>query len=266
MTCLFDSWRIPVPVPLKHHTETAYLILLALVMCVSGFVVSLLPPLPEGLKYCVVFFVLAALYPIVLLPTFKRNRVDYEFRLLHWFPAGMFFLWLLLQISDPYWKWFHILNLGFFFLWSLPMVAFGLACIIMFSIHVIRRRTVRVPIVALFLILFTAGSLVAESKNWNEQLQANLTAAPFDSFFSPITSRLRPLLGLIVSPQSESGTVTQTASSSVASLPSSASASVIADHRPEHLPKSGPESSFVLLVTLLGLYIGTLHARNRESA
>ncbi len=264
--------------PLKHHTETAYLIFLALVMCVSGFIVSLLPPLPEGLTYCLIFFALAALYPIVLLPTFKRNRVDYEFRLLHWFPAGMFFLWLLLQISDPYWTWFHILNLGFFFLWSLPMVAFGLVCIILFSIHVIRRRTVRVPIVVLFLVLFTAGSLVAESKGWNERLQANFSAAQFATLLSPVTSRMRPLLRLVTSSQVGSGTVSQTvtASASVASSdtiimknpPSSSVRApvIISDHMPKRLPKSGPEFSFVLFVTLLGLYIGTLHARNRERA
>ncbi len=98
--------------PLKHHTETAYLFLFGLVLCVSGFVVSILPDLPNGLKYWVLALTATILYPIVLMPTFRRNRADYEFRILHWFPAGIFVLWMLLQISHSTWTWIPVLQLG----------------------------------------------------------------------------------------------------------------------------------------------------------
>ncbi len=265
--------------PLKHHTETAYLIILGLLICVSAFLASLLPDLPEGLKYCLLFFTVFALYPIFLIPTFKRNRVDYEFRLLHWFPAGAFALWLLLQLIAPYWKWFNIVKLGFLFLWGLPIVALGLGCIVLFALHVIRRRTVRIAVLSAFFVLFTAGSLMAEAKGWNNRLQANIFETMSVSILRPSLKGMRSVLAMVRMPQQETYTdvVSKNNSSSVPfsstqstvkenRVRSSVHSSVIADHMPKGLPQSGPESVFALAATLLALYAGTLHARQRNEA
>lgn len=271
------EWKISLPVPLKHHTETAYLIILGLLICVSAFLASLLPDLPEGLKYCLLFFTVFALYPIFLIPTFKRNRVDYEFRLLHWFPAGAFALWLLLQLSAPYWKWFNVVKLGFLFLWGLPIVALGLGCIVLFALHVIRRRTVRIAVLSTLFVLFTAGSLMAEAKAWNNRLQANIFETMSASILRPSLKGMRSVLAMVRMPQQETElvsekTIVSVPSSSVLStgkkhqVRSSLHSSFIVDHMPKRLPQSGPELVFALAATLLALYAGTLHARQRNEA
>ncbi len=262
--------------PLKHHTETAYLIVLGLLICVSAFLTSLLPELPEGLRYCVLFFTVAALYPIFLIPTFRRNRADYEFRLLHWLPAGSFALWLLLQIIDPYWRWFHITNLGFLFLWSVPIVALGLGSAILFCIHVIRRKTVRIAVLSSFFVLFTVGALLAESKGWNPRLQHVIFRTGPAIVLRPAMERMGSLLRTVRMSEPASDLVSKNTVSSVRSsvrikakssaISSSDRSSVMMDRKPNRLPQSGPESLLVLAATLLALYAGTLHARQRYEA
>ncbi|MSR67850.1 hypothetical protein EXS65_03455 [Candidatus Peribacteria bacterium] len=263
--------------PLKHSTETAYLVFLALLICVAGFVASLLPALSEGgLPYWVLSFTVACLYPIFLMPTFRNNRADYEFRLLHWFPAGVFVLWMLLQVIDPYWEWFHILNLGFFTFWSLPLVAFGLSLGAAFSMHVLRRRTVRVAFLSLFLALFTVGAVMAETQDINPRLQAKIfTGNPITSL-RPVMTRVRSILANLRYPQSSGSTVLVSSlgkssarssrMSSRKSESSSVASSVIAEHTPNGLPRSGPEAPAVLFATLVALYMGTLHVRGKKRA
>lgn len=158
--------------PLKHSTETAYILLLALVICVAGFLTSLLPPYPTGMPYWAILLTIFVLYPLIFTPTFRNNRADYEFRMLHWFPAAILLLWLALQFLAPKFKIMHILHLGFLFLWSLPLVALGIVFIIIFAFHVIRRRTFRVTVLLLLLTLFIAGAVSAEGLGWNNRLQA----------------------------------------------------------------------------------------------
>lgn len=264
--------------PFKHITETAYLIFLGLLICIAGFLAAMLPALPEGLKYWIVCFSVSVLYPIFLMPTFRHNRADYEFRLLHWFPAMMFILWIVLQIIDSYWTWFHILNLGFFAFWSLPIVALGLGSSIMFSLHVIRRRTSRIVFLSIFLILFSVGAVKAEMNDWNGALQAKIFSEDSIALLRPITTRIRSYALLLRYPQGSGSVIVGTSSSSsvqssravpVVKKPvqvSSVSSSVIAQHTPEGLPKSGPEALAILFATLVALYMGTLHVRGRRRA
>lgn len=247
--------------PLKHHTETAYLLLLGLVICVSGIVASLLPDFPGGLKFWVIPFTIATLYPILLMPTFRRNRADYEFRLLHWLPSAIFLAWLLLALLDPYWTWFHILRLGFLFLWSLPVVAFGIAMAIFFSWHVLRRRVLRITLLSLLITLFTVTSVVAEFGGHNPTLQAKLFHLPVAPSFRPIIARIRELRRTNTL---NAGSVQSSVASSAASVRSSVASSVIAEHTPFRLPKSGPDTFGFLLATMAALYVGTLHLRNSE--
>lgn len=251
--------------PLKHHTETAYLLFLGLVICLSGIVVSLLPDFPSGLKYWVIPFTAATLYPIILMPTFRRNRADYEFRLLHWLPSVIFVSWLVLALLDPYWKWFHVMNMGSFFLWSLPFVAFGIAMSIFFSWHVLRRRVLRITVLSLILVFFTVCSVVAEFGGYNPRLQAGLFHLRLAPSFSPVILRLRALRRN----EERRPVVSESSSSSAKNVPSggvrsSTASSVIAEHTPFRLPKSGSESLGFLLATIAALYLGTLHLRSTE--
>ena len=265
--------------PLKHVTETAYLVFLGLVICAAGFLASMLPALPEGLKYWVLCFSVFSVYPIFLMPTFRHNRADYEFRLLHWFPSIIFVLWIVFQIIDPFWVWFHILRLGFFSIWSLPLVALGLGSGIAFSLHVLRRRTIRVTMLSIFLALFTVGAAMGETKGWNDRMQEDFFTKHTIAFLRPLAGKTRSFVASLRYPQSSGSTIalsTSSASSHRSSQPkialqkkkakSSVSSSVIAEHTPKRLPKSGPETALVLFATLVALYMGTLHVRGRKRA
>ena len=258
--------------PLKHSQETAYLAFLALMICLFGFAISLLPHVPQGLSYGMTLFAISVVYPIFLLRTFKANRADYEFRLLHWFPAGMCALWILLQYTAPLAHWIYVLQLGFFFLWSLPLVALGLSFIGLFAVHVIRRSKGRVLLMSIFCILFTVGALAAESKGWNRGLQAMLYPKDRKALLASLESRAKSFSRLIYQPQ-DSGAVIVMNTSSVSSSKSKVSHTVFSSSvskseviladvpRPKKLPKSGPESAGVLAAFLLAGYCSVIQRR-----
>ncbi len=175
--------------PLKHHTETAYLLVLAIAIAVAGIAASLLPKLPAGLPYWLGLLFLSAVYPLILTRTFKENRADYEFRMLHWFPAAIFVLWGILEMLSPRFKPLYILELGFLYLWSLPLVVLGIAFIILFALHVIRRSRLRVTVLSLILILFCAGAVAAEAMNWNAKLQAVIFPKNSTEFVATLRTR-----------------------------------------------------------------------------
>ncbi len=269
------------PVPLKHSTETAYLLFLGLAICIAGVAAALLPPIPAGTTYWAILLAISVLYPLVLSRTFKSNRADYEFRVLHWFPAGIFILWFVLQLLSPRIDMIRIFALGFFFLWSLPLVALGIAFIIIFAIHVLRRSRVRVTSLLVFLVLFTAGALYAEAAGVNPRLQAALFPKNAPTFASVRTTfaNLRASLGFWVdssgvlvatnTSSSSSMSVSSKVSSSIASISSSRPPvavlpPVIGDKNPGHLAQSGPESMAVLGATLFAAYFGLLHARAKQ--
>ena len=270
---------------MKHHTETAYMVVLGLLIGVAGFAASLLPPLPTGMAYWAVCMVLSVLYPLLLAGKFKSDRADYEFRLLHWFPACIFALWMVLQLLDGKFRIVHILNLGFLFLWSLPLVALGIAFLIIFALHVIRRSTVRIALLSIFLFLFTVGAVASEAGGWNRMLQRNIFAA--DLSVIATTTRAfnaaKTYVASLFSSQSGTGMVAMTGSSSSASssavtmsssssssssrtiaVVTSSRSSSVSSSKPTKLPASGPETVAVLAATLMALYAATVHRKTKE--
>lgn len=194
---LFCVRRITDPVPLKHHTETAYILVLAVVIVIAGFTASMLPSLPQGILLWAAAMAVTVLYPLILGPTFRDNRVDYELRLLHWFPAGIFFLWLLLEGFGPKLHFAHILKLGFFFLWSLPLVALGLIFLILFALQVLRRHVLRITLLSVLLGLFLLGAVYGEFFS-RETFRMKRKLEAFDTekvamLRTRITSALAPL-------------------------------------------------------------------------
>lgn len=279
------------PVPMKHRSETAYLLVLGLIICLSGFLTGLLPKMPYGLPYWIALMALSIVYPILLIPTFRENRADYEFRLLHWFPAGMFLLWGLLQFAAPRSHIGNILMLGFLFLWSLPMVALGISFIILFAVHVMRRSAVRVTVLSILLSLFSIGAVAAEAQGWDRKLQATIFPKDPARIVVSLKGAAMTVKSLVYQPTVTGGPVAVTSSSvssdtasehssSVALISSSGSSSdsrsslamqssaqsSLSSSRPSRLPQSGPEAAGVLMALMLALYSATVHRRSSERA
>lgn len=272
--------------PLKHHTETALMLILGIVMVATGFVCALLPAFPAGILYWCIAFALTVLYPLVLASFFRANRADYEFRLLHWVPAGMTVLWLFLELLSYRFEVAHTAQLGFFALWSLPLVALGIVLSIVFSAHVIRRRNVRISFLALLLVGFSGLAYAAQVNHWNAPLQAALF--PQGGINSVAATGYKSLAGLFNTMRFPDGgqSVSSSSSEAVSSAPSSmiavnatssrsssvamasdAATTVAAavNAKPRRLTKTGPEETLgLLMVTLLAGYCMVLHARARS--
>lgn len=254
------------------------MLFLGLAMCVTGFLLALLPKLPEALPYWIALSVLTLLYPGVLARTFKENRADYEFRMLHWFPFAMTLLWVALQFLGPRAKFLYILQLGFFFLWSLPLVALGIAFLILFSVHVIRRSRVRILFLSFFLAVFTVGAVASEAMGFDSVLQEKIYPEHPEFMDSAMQAMkdLRSAVAVVTgtaepSTSSSASSSVSTSSSSTSSsvrsmiaIASSKTASSLSSVKPAQLPKSGPETAGVLGTTLLALYMGTVHIRARR--
>lgn len=269
------------------------MLVLGLAICAAGFLASLLPALPEGLQYWVLLLTISVLYPLILVKTFRANRVDYEFRLLHWFPTGIFVLWISMQILASRFSFMHILNLGFNFLWSLPFVLLGIIFIIIFALHVIRRRTVRIVSLSIIMALFLAGAVSAEGFGWNDRLQdaifsdenpafavmqnvylsgkrylARISSVPVDADATWSSSEH------VVTTMTSSSAVSNNSSATFSSLSSFSVASskaslppVIGSIKPDNLASSGPPEMIALLAVTMGaLYFGLLHRRAEKRA
>lgn len=150
--------------PLKHPTETVLVFLLGLVTILTGFVLTTLPDLPPGILPWFIVFVLTLAYPAALYPLLKNNRADYEFRLLHFAPAFMALLWLVLSVASlrfPAAAWFqHVYLFG----WTLPLVTIAFLLLVLFCLNVIRRRVSRLVLLAILFVPYVALALTDEVK------------------------------------------------------------------------------------------------------
>lgn len=201
------------------------MLLLALVMCATGILVALLPHLPAGMPYWAGLFLATLLYPLALARTFKLNRADYEFRILHWFPFAMAVLWIVFELIGSKAYILHILQLGFFFLWSLPLVALGICFLILFSVHVIRRRRVRIAFLSVFLALFTVGAVASEAMGWDSKIRRAVYPKdlPSSAALKDAYASVRTYLGILTG--TSTGTGSSSSSSSVIAMASSVSSS-----------------------------------------
>lgn len=253
------------------------MLLLGLVTCATGFLLALLPNIPAAFPYWGGIALLTLIYPGVLARTFKENRADYEFRMLHWFPFAMTLLWMALQFLGPRAKFLNILQLGFFFLWSLPLVALGVVFLILFSIHVIRRSRVRILFLSIFLILFTAGAVMSEAMGWDPRIQSRIFPAhpemmamvkqavtDLRASIATLTGTSEPVVAVTGSGSPSSLTSSRSSSRSVIAVVSSRSNSSLSSVKPTRLPQSGPESAGMLVATLLAGYMATVHIRARK--
>src|SRR3989344_1550546 len=108
--------------PLKHLTETVLIVVLGIITIVTGILTDTLPLLPNGIIPWAILLGATLLYPLVLYPLLRSNRADYFFRALHFAPAFMVLLWLLIQVvalRDPS---FLIIHQGYTWGWTLAGV------------------------------------------------------------------------------------------------------------------------------------------------
>lgn len=266
------------------------MIFLAVVTCVTGFLVALLPHLPVGMPYFALLFIATLLYPLFLARTFKKNRADYEFRMLHWFPFFIVMLWAFFELVGSKARFLHILQLGFFFLWSLPLVALAICFLILFAVHVIRRSTFRVTVLSILLALFTVGAVTSEAMGWDSDIRKVIYPKDFKTpeVAQQLYAKARSYLGVLTGTSGGSAVNSSSSSSSLIAMNSSQGMSqssvmvssvssprshssltsskpaLMTSSKPTSLPASGPESAAVLGLTLLALYMGTLHFRARR--
>lgn len=280
--------------PLKHHTETALMLVLGILLALTGFALGLLPAFPAGIAYWCIVFAVTVVYPLLLTHTLRSNRADYEFRILHWLPAAMAALWLLLELLSYRFSVAHTVQLGFFSFWSLPLVALGIVLTIAFAAHVIRRRNVRIPFLAVLLTVFAAASVASHAMHWNPVLQAALF--PQTDISRIAANGYRSVTGLLAAVRMPGSTDATSSSASIAAGASSAMsaasesmssasakrstlsssaatssdatttiADVLNGTKPRRLTKTGPEeTAAALLAAVLAGYCGVLHARARR--
>ncbi|MDD5055134.1 MAG: hypothetical protein PHZ00_02590 [Candidatus Peribacteraceae bacterium] len=224
-----------------------------------------MPPVPQGVKFWVLLTALAVLYPLSLHRKFRTHRADYEFRLLHWFPLLMLGIWIVLATFDQRSSFVHILFLGFFVLWSLPLSLLGIVLLGLFAFHVLRRRTFRLSVLSVLMVLFAAGAIATEVAGLHSRLSAMIFPADgnFQQTVESVISKARSLIGREGRcPRTSVGrieTIEGIDQSSSSSLPAE-----ISTRRPRRLASSGPEDVVIIAVGLLGLYAATLHDRSRK--
>lgn len=241
------------------------MLLLGFVICLTGALIALLPPFPEGLKFWALLTALTVLYPLSLHRTFRTHRADYEFRLLHWFPLLMLGIWIALAAFDQRSSFIHLLFLGFFVLWSLPLSLLGIVLLGLFAFHVLRRRTFRLTALSALIAVFALGGIVTETTGLHQSLSATLF--PADGQFQQVVGNIISAARSLIEegggrPQLSVGRVEMiddTEHSSSSSAPVD-----ISTRRPRRLAGSGPEDIVIFAVGLLGLYAGTIHNRSRK--
>lgn len=259
--------RIPVPMPLKHLTETILVVTLALVCVCTGVLLSALPPLPQGVLPWLLIFVLSLIYPLALYPLLKNNRAEYSFRTLHFLPAVLVALWLALELLGLRFPLVRYLTMFYVFGGALFGVTVSFLLLALFCVGVIRRRAPRLMFLVGLFVVFAIASLWSEgSFHGREALTAALwrgswwdvtrpriaqvasSSAALSSrrsiaFFQPASSQVGALSGVLVSSRRSQPPILRSSSS-----------------RPSHLPSAGPEVDG-LLVTLGAFYGATLHWR-----
>jgi hypothetical protein len=241
--------------PLKHLTETVLVFVLGLVLVLTGVLLAAIPALPQGILPWMIVLVLVLAYPFSLYPLLKRNRADYAFRVLHFVPAILAILWLLLELATlsvpSVRSALHVFTFG----WTLGGVAIGFILLAVFCLHVIRRRLPRLFLLALLFVPFVAFGIGSE--RW--KAPQHLTAFLWQGDWWNITGTERtgtesgrhiPLI-LTGSVRSSSPIVFREGSSS---------------SRPKHLPSAGPETDIAFVASLLALYSGVLHHRAMKRA
>jgi hypothetical protein len=160
--------------PLKHDTETWLVFLLGLLTVVAGIVCVFLPPVSVALWPWAVAFALSLVYPFALYPYLKERRADNPFRLLHFAPAAVLLLWLIVDLAAGVST--RLAPLQQWLTWKgglLPVTAV-LILLALFCLSVLRQRWSRLIMLGLLLIAAAAFGLLNTRYHWDGMLAARM--------------------------------------------------------------------------------------------
>jgi hypothetical protein len=264
--------------PLKHLTETLLVLLLSVVVIVTGILLPTLPPLPLGILPWGIVFVLTLVYPIALYPFLKSNRADYSFRLLQFLPAALTLIWFCLSLTAEQFPAVQVLSETFTWGWTFFGVALSFLLILVFCLHVIRRRSSRISILAGLFVPFLLLALLSEGLHGTPRLTAflwqgswwditgsgSLGGSGKDLAYSPHPAEEEWRRKIREMEESEA----QSSSGSSISMSSIHVSPPIAfqgssSSRPKRLPSAGFGWDAVI-VAMLGIYTGVLHNRAKK--
>ncbi len=258
--------------PLKHTTETLLVILLAGVLVLTGFILSILPPLSVSFIPWTVAFVASLLYPLSLYPMFKERRADYEFRAFHFAPAALLLLWMIFDLLASAFPFIAFLLSWFTWGWSLPIIFLLFLLLVWFCFKVLRQWLGRLIMLGLIFLPFLLLGVLSEQFDWSKtvgmSLWRNLATgtgtmiADNNASSEDWREELRRL-SRQRSSSSSSLIAANTSSSSkssvlIGSTGSDGSASSVSP--PPHMPHSGGEVEMLALLFVAG-YCATLQKR-----
>ncbi|MEI8230928.1 MAG: hypothetical protein WCG83_07390 [Candidatus Peregrinibacteria bacterium] len=281
--------------PLKHTTETFLIFLLGVAILVTGILIPTLPDLPAGAVPWAFLFILALLYPVALFLLFRSRRADHIFRVLHWYPAAMLLVWLILEIVALEKPRLLLFVDWYSYGWTLPAVALAFIFLIGYCLQVIRRRLPRIILLLAAFIPFTVLAFTSQQSQllekqlasvlWDNRVIRSLEGKEFlgfqvakqlpvnqnlasseDSSEEAWRVKLRDAEGLrakaLVRRNQRKNSNTAIVAEQDAATAASASGKLIAAvGRTKKLPSAGPEDIAVLGVLLLAAYAAVLQRR-----
>lgn len=259
--------------PLKHTTETVLILILGAVLVLTGFILSVLPPLSVTIVPWTVAFIASLLYPLSLYPMFKERRADYEFRAFHFAPAALLLLWMVLDLLSSVFPFFSFLLSWFTWGWALPVILLLFLLLAWFCFKVLRQWIGRFILLALIFVPFLLLGVLSEQFSWDRNIgmtlwrglagSGSVVAQNGSSSSLDWREELR-ILSRVQSSSSASSLIAQQPSSSsqssvlIGSTGSDGSASSAVP--PPQLPHSGGEVEMIALMFVAG-YCATMQKR-----
>ena len=159
--------------PLKHFTETVLIVLLGCMTLVTGVAMDTLPLLPEGALPWAIAFAITLLYGLSFYPMLKQNRADNSFRILHFLPAAMLVLWLVIELLTLKFPQALTVHHWYTWGWSVVVVVLCFLLFIGFCLNVIRRRVPRIALLLLLLVPFTGLAFASEQYyHWDQKVSS----------------------------------------------------------------------------------------------
>lgn len=239
--------------PLKHLTETILLVALAVIVILTGVIVSVLPPLQDALPFAIILFAVTLAYPLAFSRLFRTSRADYTLRMLHFAPMAIVALWVLfewLALQVP-----SAAFLGRWFTWghTAGPVLFVLLLIAGFCIQVLRRRVPRLSALSVFAAAFVVFVFLSQSRGWGPELAAIVGGR------SPAASSSSTVAGGNASSASLAFASSVRLASSLSSRPLLASSS----SSPSRLPTSGLGAEGIATLCMAA-WCGMVHRRARR--
>lgn len=148
--------------------------LLGLMIALTGAVAAFLPPVSVTILPWTIAFAVTLVYPLVWYPIMKERRADYEFRALHFVPALILLLWLMLDLFVSFRPDWQVMQSVYTWSWTMGIVAAAFVLLVLFCVRVIRQWLPRIGLLLLVFIPFALLSRVSEMNGWDRQVAMTL--------------------------------------------------------------------------------------------